>query len=792
MAETKPPAFTTFGEMLRHLRQRAQITQEELGLAVGYSRAHIARLESNQRMPDAGAVRARFFEPLGITPDSSEAVLLMKLAQSARVVPTTVVEESEYTPAQVIPNNLPCELTSFIGREGALKELERLLPKARLLTLTGTGGTGKTRLALKLAERVMSEYPDGVWVVELAPLSDPAQVPQAVLSALSLRALPDKTPAASLMAHLIDKQILLLLDNCEHVIDACAELAETLLRGCRPLSILCTSREALGIAGEMAWRVPSLNVPAAQTTDIASLQQSEAVALFVERAAYAATHFKLTAQNAPAVLQICTRLDGIPLAIELAAARVKALAPADIAARLDDRFRLLAGGSRTALPRQQTLQATVDWSYRLLSEPERLLLSRLSVFTGGWTLAAAEHVCAGEGIARAEVFDLLSRLVDKSLVGVDDAGIETRYFLLETIRQYAIEKLNAGDEAKALRDHHLDYFLLLRDQVFDELWGINAQNQAGWVKQLAPDLNNIRQAIRWAVDTQKIFIAYRLVEGFTWMFFARSSINEQIDWLSLIASDTSLETHIRASALASISEIYDMLGRHNDAQMAAKQLLDMGEALNDLVILYQAVLASVWNAMSRRQISEAREYLDRYKAILTSAEHEVRIGLRVNMTGAKAMLALLEGDYQQAIESNEIVYEHLSKNGHKFSSTSIARRLGYAHLFSGNVTRASACFRESMLDNHALGDLLAVSACLFAFGTLAVVTGDMPRAACLFAVATKTMKFTGRPTLSWDAQLYESSLAAVQAQLDQPELAAMWAKGEAMTLEQAMAYALEE
>jgi hypothetical protein len=209
------------------------------------------------------------------------------------------------------------------------------------------------------------------------------------------------------------------------------------------------------------------------------------------------------------------------------------------------------------------------------------------------------------------------------------------------------------------------------------------------------------------------------------------------------------------------------------------------------VILYQAVLASVWNAMSRRQISEARAYFDHYKAILTSAEHEVRIGLSINMTGAKAILALLEGDYQQAIEGNEIVYEHLSKNGHKLLSTSIARRLGYAHLFSGNVTRASACFRESMLDNHALGDLLAVSACLFAFGTMAELTGDVPRGACLFSVATKIMKFTRRPTMSWDTQLYEPSLTAIQAKLDQPEVAAMWAKGEAMTLEQAMAYALE-
>jgi predicted ATPase len=790
MAETKP-AFNTFGELLKHLRQRAQLTQDEFGLAVGYSRAHIARLESNQRLPDAGAVKARFFMPLDLKPDSNEAMLLVKLAQSAHATPTSLAEEHESAPPS-IPNNLSCELTSFIGRENALSELERLLPSARLLTLTGTGGTGKTRLALKLAERVIRGYSDGVWLVELAPLSDPAQVPSAVLSALSLRELTDKSPTASLIAHLQDKRMLLILDNCEHVIEACAQLADAMLRGCKHLCVLCTSREALGIAGELAWRVPSLVMPDAQKTDLAALQQIEAIALFIERAAFAAPHFKLTADNAPAMVHICKRLDGIPLAIELAAARVKALTPVEIAARLDDRFRLLAGGSRTALPRQQTLQATVDWSYRLLSEPERLLLSRLSVFTGGWTLAAAEHVCAGEGIERADVFDLLSRLVDKSLVAVDNAGIETRYFLLETIRQYAIEKLNAGDEARLMRDRHLDYFLVLRDQVFDELWGIYAQNQAVRVKQLAPDLNNIRQAIRWAIDAHQTAFAYRLVEGFCWIFFSRSSINELIDWLSLIASDIALDIHVRANALGFIAETYDLLGRHNDAHVAAKQLLDLGNSQNELEILYLGVLASVWNALSRRQISEARSCIDRYKSTLANTAYEPRIGLIVNMTGAEALLALLEGDFKKAIEGNSIVYTHLSNNGHKLLSTSIARRLGYAHLLSGNVSRASSFFRESMLDNHALGDLLALSACLYAFGTMAVVTGDMPRAACLFAVATKTMKFTGRPTMSWDAQLYESSLAAVQSHLDQSELAAMWAKGEAMTLEQAMAYALAE
>ncbi len=581
------PVFTTFGELLKHLRQRAQLTQDEFGLAVGYSRAHIARMESNQRLPDAGAVKARFLEPLDIRPDSDEAVLLMKLAHAAHAMPTPFVVEHEAAPAQAIPNNLPYELTSFIGREGALRELERLLPTTRLLTLTGTGGTGKTRLALKLAERVMADYPDGVWLVELAPLSDPAMVPAAVLGALNLRELPDTSSTASLVAHLQDKRAQLILDNCEHVIDACAQLADALLRGCKHLRVLCTSREALGIAGELAWRVPSLSLPDAQTTDLTALQQNEAITLFVERAVFAASSFKLTAENAPAVLQICKRLDGIPLAIELAAARVKALTPADIAARLDDRFRLLAGGSRTALPRQQTLQAAVDWSYRLLSEPERLLLSRLAVFTGGWTLAAAEHVCAGEGIERNDVLSLLSRLVDKSLVVVDDAGIETRYFLLETIRQYAIEKLNSSDETKLLRDRHLDYFRALRDEVFVELSGWNAIDQIGMVKQIRPELDNIRQSIRWALDTKRDELAYKLIIGFDPLFIVHAGENELLAWALLIGENTSNSNQLRANALFLALRLYNRTGRQDEAHAMVDHVREMVEPLDDPILHYE-------------------------------------------------------------------------------------------------------------------------------------------------------------------------------------------------------------
>lgn len=718
-------------------------------------------------------------------------MLLLKLAQSARAAPVSFVETPE-TPAPSIPNNLPYELTSFIGREGALSELERLLPTTRLLTLTGTGGTGKTRLALKLAQRVMAGYPDGAWLVELAPLSDPAQVPLATLSALGLRELPDKSPTASLMAHVQDKHMLLILDNCEHVIEACAQLSDALLRGCRHLRVLCTSREALGIAGELAWRVPSLGLPDAQTTDLIALQHSEAIALFVDRAAFASPHFKLAAENAPAVTQVCKRLDGIPLAIELAAARVKALTPADIAARLDDRFRLLAGGSRTALPRQQTLQAAVDWSYRLLSEQERLLLSRLAVFTGGWTLAAAEHVCAGEGIERADVFDLLSRLVDKSLVVVDDAGVETRYVLLETIRQYAIEKLNAGDAAKVMRDRHLDCFLVLRDQVFDELHGRHAKDQTQMVEQLGMDIDNIRQAIRWALDTGQAESAFRLVEGFHHLFIARAGEDEMLAWALEIGSNSAVLPQLRLNALFYAGGMYIRTGRFEIFEEIFGQVQAMSKEIDDPNIEVSILMGLESIAIGKKQFTKAREYSERHIAL--ASKHNLFPPEELELIKAENDMWYFfrEGDYPRAIASYKIAYVLSSKNGNKMETSAEARMGGYFYLHAGDVVQAANCFRESMIDNHALGDRLAVSACLFAFGTLAEKTSDLPRAACLFAAAIKVRTSAGLPNMPWDTNLYQPSLTAVQAQLDQPELAAMWAKGEAMTLEQAMTYALGE
>lgn len=399
-------------------------------------------------------------------------------------------------------HNLPAQLSSFVGREREIAELKELLGTTRLVTLTSMGGTGKTRLSLQVAADVANDYPDGVWFVELAPLADERLVPQAVASVLGVKEEAGRPVLEALEKYVKDRQLLLILDNCEHLVHACAELAKKLLRSGRGLQILASSREHLNVAGETTYPVPSLAVPdalnaAGVAINLEALTQYEAVRLFIDRAAAAQPAFQVTHQNAAAVADICRRLDGIPLAIELAAARVGALSVDKIAARLSDRFTLLTGGDQTAMPRQQTLRASIDWSYDLLSGQERALLQRLAVFAGGWSLEAAEAVGAGEAIDESAVLDLLIHLVEKSLVTLEAGG--ERYRLLDTVRQYAQERLNKSGAENAARTHHLGFYLELAERARPELAG---PEQGAWLARLDLERENLLSAHAWAGRTE--------------------------------------------------------------------------------------------------------------------------------------------------------------------------------------------------------------------------------------------------------------------------------------------------
>jgi len=398
---------------------------------------------------------------------------------------------------EATPNNLPQQPTSFIGREKELADVRRLLMRARTLTLTGSGGCGKTRLGLQVAADSLEHFPDGAWLVELAPLADPGLVPQTVATVLGVKEQPGKPIGQSLSEHLKDKRLLLLLDNCEHLLEGCAKLADLLVHQCSHLTILASSREALGIGGEQAYRVPSLSLPDPKRLhSLLSIAQFEAVQLFADRALLARADFKLTDQNASTLASICYRLDGIPLAIELAAARVRSLSVEEINRKLDERFRLLTGGSRTALPRQQTLRSLIDWSYDLLNDSEKQLLQRLTVFAGGWTLNATEQVCASEGTGDVEVLDLLTSLADKSLVVAEQDDEHYRYRLLETVRQYARDRLLESGAGETYRDRHRDYFLTLAEEAAPKL---NGAERAAWLRRLEEEHENLRAGLEWSL-----------------------------------------------------------------------------------------------------------------------------------------------------------------------------------------------------------------------------------------------------------------------------------------------------
>lgn len=511
-------SFTTFGDLLKFLRKRAQLSQRELSIATGYSESQISRLEANLRAPNQASLKALFVPALSLRDEPETITRLFELAQKSR---TSTVDQRyrngiKVAPKTARPNNLPIQLTSFIGREVEISHLGQLIKSGmtRLVTLTGAGGVGKTRLAIRAAEELLDDFRDGVWLVELASVTNPDLLPQAIAAVLDLKETAD-LPVGDVLTHYLKNRVLLLvLDNCEHLIAACAELVDHLLHACPKVTILATSREALRIAGEQVHHVPSLTVPDPLNLPLLEeLAQFEAVRLFTIRASASWPAFELNSENAPAVVEICQRLAGIPLAIELAAARVGVMSPDQIQSRLDQQFSLLSAGPRTAIPRHQTLHASIDWSYNLMSSKERILLQRLSIFSGGWTLEAAEGVCGFKGIGDFEVLDHLTSLVNQSLVVVIPETIPqpggamrrnaARYRMLETIRQYAVEQL-IGDElhginqVEEMKQRHLAYFSRLAGPAAYELLG---PNQIAWVKLLTGELDNIRAALDWGLGT---------------------------------------------------------------------------------------------------------------------------------------------------------------------------------------------------------------------------------------------------------------------------------------------------
>jgi predicted ATPase/DNA-binding SARP family transcriptional activator/DNA-binding CsgD family transcriptional regulator len=692
-------------------------------------------------------------------------------------------------------HNLPTPKTSFVGRERELVELKRALAMTRLLTLTGTGGCGKTRLALEVAKDLVSAYPDGVWLVELAPLSDPALVPDAVAAALGVRERPDLPLTATLVDALGSKRMLLVLDNCEHLIYACARLVDTLLSSCEHLRVLATSREALGVAGEDNWLVPSLMVPGAgYLPAIQSLAQYEAVQLYLERARSRLPAFALTPENAPAVVKVCRRLDGIPLAIELATARMTTLAVEEIAERLEDSLGLLTTGSRTAAPRQRTLKATLAWSYELLSKPERKLFERLSVFAGGWALEAAEAVGAGGSLEEDEVLDLLSKLVEKSLV-VAEASEDgaPRYRMLEPVRQYGWEKLAASPwETEQLRERHARYYLALAEAAEPELVGAE---QVEWLERLATEHGNLRAALHWCLNEEgarpeeRARMGLRLPAALG-RFWGNPGPSEGREWLEKgLAKSGSSPASLRAKALneAGFIAIYHLdpraIAMLEEALALFKELGDQsGQAISINYLAHTTgILANLGRITTLREEAEAllEEPLeDRWAA----AHLHLTVG----------MMAIIESDYEQVVVRIEEALALFREVGDLRTCAQCLTIMGIGAVGRGDAGRAARVFEETLRLLRQLKDKIGTFYSLIGAAGVAVLRERPARAARLFGAADALRKAIGHPVqplkqLNYD---YEGYLATTRVALGVAGFEAAFSEGQSMSPEQAIEYAL--
>ena len=719
-----------------------------------------------------------------------------------------------------LPNNLPIQLTSFVGREKEIGEIKEIIKHARLVTLTGTGGSGKTRLALKVAAELIEEFSDGVWFVDLAPLSDPSYVPQAIASALNLRQEGGHPLMDLLAGYLSRRNLLIVLDNCEHIVAACANAADQLLHAAPRLKIIATSREGLGVEGERTFSVPTLTLPdTRQLPTPEALTQYEAVGLFIDRALAVNNNFAVTNANALAIARICRRLDGVPLAIELAAARVQALSPEQIAARLDDSFRLLTSGSRTAIPRHQTLRAVVDWSWELLSEDERRLLRRLSVFTGGWTLEAAEAINAEEGVEAFEVLDLLTQLVSKSLVIWQEGQVMPRYHLLETVRQYAHGKLLDAGEEDDMRQRHTEFFAQWVEQAKLQLY---SPSQAIWIKRIDAELDNLRTALEWAVRVESV-VTLRIANALADYYWPlRGAYAEGSRWFERAlptARDAPLE--LRAYALAYTT---DLLFQQGQITPYAVESLNLARQSHDKTLLVTVlgilgatkleggdlpgaaecfeealplaretqsvrpltrILVSMgWMSVGKGDYIQAEDYfqqaVERYRAFNQPA------GLAQGLWNL-GDLAFLRSDYVNA-RADLTEGLHLAEEVQNLTWIAhIKETLGRVCIVEGNLVEAHSLLSQALLMLQDIGMRSCLAHNLEGWARLALAQGEPRRAARLLAALTAHLNTLGMGLIPLQQALYDQTLPVVQQQIDPETFQAEWAAGEKLDVEKAIA-----
>jgi len=684
-------------------------------------------------------------------------------------------------------HNLPSQLTSFVGREQEIAQLKDLLTTNRLVTLTGAGGAGKTRLVIEVASGLPDAFADGVWLVELAALADPQLVPEAVAEVLEVKEQPGKSLTETVCGYLASRHLLLVLDNAEHLLDACVQFADQALRRSTRLTILVTSREPLRLSGELTYRVPSLTVPTVNETPTPDTALGyEAVRLFLERGRLSRPTFALTAENAAAVASICARLDGIPLAIELAAPRLRSMSVEELSQRLDDRFALLTDGSRAALPRHRTLRSMIDWSYDHLSDVEQAMLRRVAVFAGGWTLSRAEDICSGDGVEATAVLELLTSVVDKSLVVAEEREGATRYRMLETVRQYALDRLQESGEQAQWQARHLASFLALAQESFDVVQGATRRHL---MDEVASEHDNMRAALGWCAGA-KLGEGLRLAVALSpfWSFRAHH-LTEARGWYArlLEAVPKDIAVSDRARTLHSAARAATLQGDYGAAEALYRQGLAICREINERRLEAYGLTGLALLAMDRAQYAEAEPILVECVALARSVGDRPLIALGLSNL---AIVAHAKGDAESAFQTFEGALAIARDIDDARLVCWILNDRGRAACKEGRVALAEKSLLESLAIAQALAAALETAEALQIFAELSLAKHAPERAAKICGATEHLREEADAPIPLFLQADYQNAVAAARAELGDDAFTLAWREGRDMTLEDAVKYAL--
>ncbi|MEO3801260.1 LuxR C-terminal-related transcriptional regulator [Nonomuraea sp. B1E8] len=680
-------------------------------------------------------------------------------------------------------------MTTFVGRRREAAEIKRLLGAAPVVTLTGVGGVGKTRLALKVAAEVERNFNDGVWLIELATLEDPDMLALTVLSALNVQNHSSLPPTEALVKHLCDRQILLVLDNCEHLLNDCAVLAATLVRSAAELRILATSREALGIAGERVLAVPTLSLPDSDDSQQSAEAPEEAVQLLAERAAAVLPEFVITESNRGAIERICRQLDGLPLAIELAAVRLRMLSPEQLLARLENRFHLLTTGPRAGPPRQRTLRALVDWSYALCTEPERLLWARASLFAGGLDLEAAEEVCSGEGVSREDVLDLVTSLVNKSVLVREEIQATARYRMLETIRQYGREQLLASGEEPAMRRRHHDHYRDLVARARAKMFG---PDQVEWFDRLRVEHANLRQALDYCfavpgeIETGLGMAADLFHHWMTGNYLGEG--RARLDHGLAVVTEAS---EMRGRALWVNAWLAITQADGATAETAVRQARELGEQLGLQPVLAYAALVSGMIAMYRGDAETAVTHYE--EAVARHRATGDPQGLTMTLFRLCLTRALL-GDTSRAVAAGEECLAVCEAHGDRWIRAYGKTVLGVALWLQGDAARATVLERESLRFQHSIDDLLGSNVNIAVLAWIAAGQERHRHAATLLGFLRRHDQGVHRVPFRYELILrhHDESASRAQEALGKPAFEAAARQGAGLSYDEGIAYALGE